>query len=384
MGFVERIREMMRIPVVLPLIEAEELLAVREALELRWLGMGHYVQDFENELSKHLGLTDRYVVLTSTGTSALHLGLALAGVQPGDEVILPSLNFVATAQAILSLGAQPVFCDVLDETVCLDAEAAARLCNEKTRAIIPVDYSGHFCDYAAFDRLAQKHGLRIIHDAAHSFGSVFRGRKIGTFSDICMFSFDAIKTVTCIDAGALIVRTKEEQTRLQEMRVVGVAQQTDHLYQNKKLQVRDVNRHGYRYHVPNPHAAIGLAQLKKIDRIIRSRREIANRYTERLGRLPGIRVPAADYSQACPFIYYIRVLNGRRDEIRERLNDIGIETGLHWRPNHQYTYFLKTKKGPMTVTDQLGDELVTIPFYTDMPIEQQNAVIQAIEDLIRR
>lgn len=372
----------MNIPVVLPLIESEELLAAQQALELRWLGMGHYVRDFENELSKYLGLTDRYLALTSTGTAAIHLGLVLARVKPGDEVILPSLNFVATAQAIISLGAEPVFCDILEETLCLDVEAAALLCNDKTRAIISVDYSGHLCDYAAIDRLARKHGLRVIHDAAHSFGSTFGREKVGSFSDICIFSFDPIKTLTCIDAGAIIVKSKEELTQIQEMRVVGVAQQTENLYQNKKFQPREVSRHGYRYHVPNLHAAIGLAQLKKIDRIIESRHDIAKRYTERLGKLPGIRVPASDYSQICPFIYYIRVLDGRRDALREYLADSGIETGLHWRPNHQYTYFLKSKRGSLSTTDRVGDELVTIPFYTCMPIEQQEAVMTAIEKFI--
>src|SRR3954449_13127814 len=172
------------IPVFAPLLEAEELDAARAALELGWLGMGSYVDEFERELGAVMEAGNRHVAAVSTGHAALHLALLLAGVGPGDEVITPSFNNVADFQAILATGAEPVLCDVDDETLCIDVEKAASLVTKATKAMIATDYACMLCDHRALSDLAERHGVRIVHDAAHSLGSRWEGRAVGSFSDL--------------------------------------------------------------------------------------------------------------------------------------------------------------------------------------------------------
>jgi len=201
---------MTQVPVFKPLIEQEEINAAVKSLEVGWLGMGASVGQFEKAMQSYIGCEGRYVVAVSTGHAALHLAMMLIGLEPGDEVITPSFNNIADFQAILAVGATPVFCDIRDDTLCIDVTKAEKLIGPRTKAVIAMDYDCCLADHDAVAELAAKHNLRVIHDAAHAFGSYYKGNKIGSFSDICMFSFDPIKTLTCIDGGALVVKTKEE------------------------------------------------------------------------------------------------------------------------------------------------------------------------------
>jgi dTDP-4-amino-4,6-dideoxygalactose transaminase len=368
----------MEIPVAKPLIEKEEIGAAVAALEMGWLGMGSYVGQLEDELSVYLGLEDRRLALVSTGTDAIHLGLLVAGVGPGDEVIAPSLNFISDIAAIMITGADPVVCDVRDDSVCIDLDKAERLITEKTKAIIAMDYSCCLCDYAKLDKLAAKYKLRVVHDACHSFGSTYRGKKIGSFSDICVFSFGPIKTMTCIDGGAVIVRTQEELEHIQELRQLGTPVAPNVLYQNKKKFTFDIQRLGFRDHMPNLHAAIGLEQLKKMPRITKAKRDACIYYNEKLSNIKGLRVPASDFIEIVPFLYYLRIENGRRDDFRDYLREHGVGTGLHWIPNHKLTLVQQCRKGDVTVAEVIGEEIVTIPLFTDITREQQDYVIDTV------
>ena len=195
-----------RIALFKPLIEQEELDAARSALELGWLGMGSYVEAFEQQLEKLIDAPDRRVVALSTGHAALHLALLLADVGPGDEVITPAFNNAADFQAILATGAEPVLCDVDDASLCIDLDKAEQLVSSRTKAVIAMDYDCMLCDHDRVARFAEAHRLRVVHDAAHSLGSQYKGKMVGAFSDLTMFSFDPIKTITCIDGGALVVK----------------------------------------------------------------------------------------------------------------------------------------------------------------------------------
>ncbi|HEV7180377.1 MAG TPA: DegT/DnrJ/EryC1/StrS family aminotransferase, partial [Candidatus Baltobacteraceae bacterium] len=242
------------IPVFKPLITADEIGAAVEALEMGWLGMGSYVGRFEEALKVAVGADGRFVAAVSTGHAALHLGLIVAGVGPGDEVITPSFNNVADFQAILAVGAKPVFCDIDDDTLCIDLNKVESLISDRTKALIVMDYDCVLCDHDRVAAIARKHDLRVIHDAAHSLGSEYKGKKVGSFSDITMFSFDPVKTVTCIDGGALILRDKEDFQRVREMRLVGMGQPAEVMYQNQRAWTYDVKHLGFRYHMANLHA----------------------------------------------------------------------------------------------------------------------------------
>jgi dTDP-4-amino-4,6-dideoxygalactose transaminase len=366
------------IPVFKPLIQKEEIEAVVEALEVGWLGMGSYVGEFEKAIKGFIGASDRYVVAVSTGTAGLHIGLLIAGVGPGCEVITPAFNNIADFQAILATGAEPVFCDIDENNLCIDLDKAEELISPRTKAIIVMDYGCMLCDHDRVAEFANKYGIRVIHDAAHSFGSKYKGKMIGSFSDICVFSFDPIKNITCIDGGALVVRTREEAEIAHEMRLIGMGQPKDVMYKNQRAWTYDVQRIGFRYHLSNVHAAIGLAQLKKINIIAESRRFAARYLSERLREIPELIVPKTDFTDIVPFLYYVRVPADKRDAFREHLRKKGIETGVHWQPGHWFTLFKNCRRGDLSVTDKIAKEIVTLPLHPCMSKETLDRIIEAV------
>lgn len=371
------------IPVFKPVIDAQEFEAARQALESGWLGMGSYVGAFERELGKYIGAGDRHVVAVSTGHAALHLALLLAGVGPGDEVITPSFNNAADFQAILATGASPVFCDIDAQTLCIDADSAEQAVSARTKALIAMDYDCVLCDHDRISALARRHGLRVVHDAAHSFGSRYKGRKVGSFSDMTMFSFDPVKTITCIDGGALVVRTPEEVERAHAMRLIGMSQPAKIMYQDARAWTYDIAVPGFRYHMANLHAAIGLAQLAKIDAIAQSRRGACMSYSERLGGLTEVTVPSSDFAEVVPFLYYIRVPAKDREPLREHLRERGIDTGIHWQPGHWFTLFKDCRRTDLAVTEQVGREILSLPLHSFMAEETLERVCAGIVSFFR-
>jgi dTDP-4-amino-4,6-dideoxygalactose transaminase len=367
------------IPVFQPFLDEAEIAAAREALQLGWLGMGAYVGEFEKQLRSFCGADDRHVVAVSTGHAALHLALMLIGAGPGDEVITPSFNNAADFQAIIATGAAPVFCDIDAETLCLDVGCAESLVTPRTRAVIAMDYDCILCDHDRISEFATRHGLRVIHDAAHAFGSQHRGRMVGSFSDMTMFSFDPVKTITCIDGGALIVRTEEEATRLHEMRLLGMTQSANVMYTNARAWTYDIKGPGFRYHLANLHAAIGLAQLRKIDFIAESRRKACQYYNEQLAEIAEIDLPKTKFTDVTPFLYYVRVPPDRRDEFRRHLLEQGIDTGIHWQPGHWFTLFKDCRRGDLSVTERVGHEIVSLPLHSGMARQIQDRVIEAVK-----
>jgi dTDP-4-amino-4,6-dideoxygalactose transaminase len=338
--------------------------------------MGSYVGDFERAVEKMLGGA-RVAVAVSTGYAALHLALISAGVGPGDEVVVPSLTHLSDVQAIRAVGAAPVLCDVLDDTLCLDPAAVAELIGPRTAAIITMDYGCHLADQAAVADLARRHGLRVIHDAAHSFGA-FRGDEmIGSFSDICMFSFDPVKAVSCIDAGRVVVRTEEEAERLLALRVLGASHPAELAYHQQRAWHFDVVEDGFRYHLSNLHAAIGLAQLTKLDHIRATRQAACRLYAERLAGVDGLGVPTGDVGELNPFLYYVRVRDGRRQDFREHLAERGVDTGIHWLPVHRTTLYGACRHGDLSVTDLAADEIVSLPLHSGMAVETVERVCDA-------
>lgn len=365
------------IPVFKPLLEETDYAACRRSLENGWLGMGSSVGDFERAIADFLE-TDRHVVAVSTGHGALHLALLLAGLEPGDEVITPSFNNIADFQAIRATGAEPVFCDVDPQTLCIDVDSAESLISPRTKAIIAMDYAFQFCDHERVADIAHRHKLRVIHDAAHSFGSTYKGKKVGSFSDITIFSFDPVKNITTIDGGALVVKTVEEAQWLREARLIGMGQPVDIAYKNQRAWTYDVSHIGFRYHMANLHAALGLNQMQKLDIIGSSRRDVCQAYEKSFSKLTGLVTPGPVPSDVIPFIYYIRLSSERRQSFRDHLHSCGVDTGIHWQPGHWFTYFKGCRRGRLDVTEKIGREIVTIPLHASMDRHSVDAVTNAI------
>lgn len=367
------------IPVFKPLIGDKEKEASVSVLDIGWLGMGKNVGQFEVEIQKYIEADDRYIVAVSTGHAALHLGLLLMDIGPGDEVITPSFNNAADFQAILATGAEPVLCDIDEDTLNIDLDKAEALINKRTKAIIVMDYDCILCDHDRINEIAAKYNIRILHDAAHSFGSRYKGKKIGSFSDMTMFSFDPVKTITCLDGGILVVKTEEEMKKLHEMRLVGMGQPAEVMYQNTRAWTYDMKHLGYRYHMSNMHAAIGCAQLSKIKEIEISRREACRFYNQELKDITEVIIPKTNFDDIVPFLYYIRVSKDTRDDFKSYLYDNGIDTGIHWQPGHWFTLLKDAKRGDLSVTDKIGHEILSLPLHSNMKQEDLVKIVKYIK-----
>lgn len=370
---------MRQIPVFKPLVGSDEVEAASRSLMGGWHGMGASVGEFEKELHSFLQLQDRSVVALSTGHAALHLAMLLCEIGDGDEVITPSFNNVADLQAIMAVGAKPVFCDIDEETLCIDLSKAQELVGPKTRAIIAMDYGCHLVDHERLGSFASHNKLRVIHDAAHSFGSSFKGKMVGSFSDICMFSFDPVKTITCIDGGVLVVKTKQEVSSLQEMRLIGMNQPASVMYGNKRAWTYGVSRLGFRYHLANLHAEIGRCQLSKVERIAATRRTSCGLYNHILREIKEVILPKQDFEGVLPFIYYIRVPKESRNNLRDFLSERGVDTGIHWQPGHAFELFRNSRRGNLEVTNKISQEIVTLPLHSEMLEEDILTVSHAIK-----
>jgi dTDP-4-amino-4,6-dideoxygalactose transaminase len=371
-----------RIPVFVPHIGDDTLAHVKDAFDVGWLGMGGSTREFEQRIAEYLGLAGRHVVTTNTGTSALHIALLAAGVGPGDEVITPSFNYVADHQAVRMTGADVVMCDIRSDNLGIDPQKAGALVSERTRAIIPLHFAGIPCDMEGVYALAKKHGLRVIEDAMHAFGTRVADGKLGSFGDITCFSFDPVKIITSIDGGCVIVNSEQEQQRLQHLRLLGVDKDTTERYRNKRAWEYDVVSQGYRYHLTNIMASIGISQIKRVDEFIASRRKVCQAYNTAFSGLDGVTVPASDFSTVSPFIYSLRVHDGRREALIAHLDRKQIDTGIHFIPVHRHSYFTDARCGDLSVTGQVVNEVLTLPLHSNMKPEYVERIIAAVTEFL--
>ena len=340
--------------------------------------MGASTKEFEERISAFLGLNGRYVVTTNTGTAALHIALLAAGVGPGDEVITPSFNYVADHQAVRMTGADVVMCDIRDDDLGIDVESAAELIGPRTKAIIPLHFSGIPCDVEGVYRLARAKGLRVVEDACHAFGTVVGGRRIGSFGDLTAFSFDPVKLVTTIDGGCVVTGSEAEREGLQRRRLLGVDKDTIERYKNRRAWDYDVVSDGYRYHLTNIMASVGISQIKRVEEFIASRQTVCRRYSAAFAPLAGVRVPASDFAGVAPWIYSLRVLDGRREALIEHLRERKIDTGIHFVPVHKHTQFAAARRSELPVTEQVVTEVLTLPLHSNMKPEFVDRVIAGV------
>jgi perosamine synthetase len=359
----------------------DELAAVREAFAYGYFGMASRAAAFEHALEEYLGAP--HVVVVNSGTSAIHLALDALGVGPGDEVIVPSLTFVACFQAIAATGAVPVPCDVRPETLLVDVEDAERRLTPRTKALMPVHYTGNPCDLDRVLQLAADHDVRVVEDAAHAFGSTSRDRMIGSFGDVACFSFDSIKTITCGEGGAVACRDAELATLMRKKRALGVGRATG---QGTAAARGDnwrfeVETRGFRYHMSDINAAIGIVQLGKVAEFVARRREICRRYDAAFAPATGIRTLRIDYKESAPHIYVLRVEDGRRDSLRAHLAGAGIETAVNYIPNHLHPYFRRDGIS-LPETERAYDEILTLPLHCSLSDEDVTTVIDRVREFL--
>ena len=363
------------IPIHRPAIGEAEVAAVARVLESRWLGMGALADAFEQRLCELLDV--RHAVAVSSGSAALHLALLACGLEPGDEVIVPSMTFVSCPQAVLAAGGRPVFCEVHPETVAIDLADAARRITPRTRAIMPVHYGGFACPMDELLALAHEHELTVVEDAAHAFGSEYRGRMVGSIGDLACFSFDPVKNVTCGEGGAITTNDDELAARLRLARNLGVGRDSWSRREEGKPWFYEASVPGFRYHLTDLNAAVGLAQLDRFDELRTRKRELLRRYRDGLAGVDGVELVAGEIDTAFPFLCVLRVRHGRRDELADHLLEEGVQAWVHFVPGHLQPAFAGYSE-PLPVTEALYDELLTLPMYAELADADVDRITAAV------
>ncbi|MBR5686758.1 MAG: DegT/DnrJ/EryC1/StrS family aminotransferase [Prevotella sp.] len=356
--------------------EAEAVAHIIE--DIGYLGMGETVGQFERALEEYIG-GGRRCVCVNSGTAALHLAVQ-AVTDPGDEVLVPSFTFVASMQAITGAGCVPVCCDINPDTLTLDLADAERRITPKTKAMMPVYYGSNCVMATQYQEFARKHGLRLVEDAAHSFGCTCDGQKIGSTGDVVCFSFDGIKNITSGEGGAIFTADDDVYQQVSDARLLGVQKDSEKRYAGKRSWTFDVIDQGYRYHMSNIFAAIGLVQLSRFEReFAPKRREIAIEYTRRLKDNPDVRLIPMDYEHdIVPHIFPLEILNGKRHLVEQAFKEHDIQYGIQYFPNHLLTYF---KSGyPLPVTEDVYEKIISIPMHPELT----EADIQLICDTINQ
>jgi dTDP-4-amino-4,6-dideoxygalactose transaminase len=362
--------------------EAEEQ-AVHEVLRSRWLTMGAVTQAFEEEFKAFTGA--KFAIALSNATVALHLACLASDIGPGDEVILPSLSFVATANAVLYTGAQVRFADIISlDELTIDPAAIERLITPRTKAIIVMHYGGYPCRMVEISQIAQQHNLIIIEDAAHAPGAWLDNRHLGTFGEIGCFSFFSNKNLATGEGGMLVTNRSDLADKVTRMRSHGMTSLTWDRHQGHAFSY-DVVDLGYNYRIDEIHSALGRQQLKKLPNGNQRRRTITQKYRELLTNCD-LHVPFSSVAvnprvkASCHILPVILPKNVNRNSFMDEMKKSGIQTSIHYPPIHMFSYYQRIVSSPqensLTFTDQAASREVTFPLYPGMTDEQVEYVVE--------
>jgi len=376
------------IPFFRPSISDEEIDVVVDCLRSGWLTTGPNSSAFETEFSEAL---DGEVIslAVNSATAALHLAIDALRIGPGDEVIVPTLTFTATAEVVRYQGAKPVFVDIDPDTLCLSLEAVEAAITPSTKVIMAVHFAGRPCNLTALRKLAGSHGLKIIDDAAHAFPSIHAGKNIGhCLADATAFSFYANKTMTTGEGGMLVTRDPALAARARTMRLHGIDRDVFNRFSDNKVSwVYDVVAPGYKYNMTDIAAAMGRVQLRKAYGFMETRKRLAATYDAAFAKLPLILPPhAAEGDSHSWHLYVVQLTDDgplNRDEFISYLKDNGIGLSVHYRPLHQMTYWAPFAEGCVfPAADNYFDRCVSLPLFMDMSDDEQNRVIQVVREAL--
>ena len=368
------------IPYGRQVVDDDDVAAVVEVLRGDWLTTGPTVERFERSFADLVGAS--HAVAVANGTAALHVAMLAAGIGPGDEVIVPTLTFAASANAARYVGAEVRFCDVRSDTLSIDVERAATLVTPMTRAIVVVDYAGIPCDLDAVMRLADDHGLVVIEDACHAVGATHRGRRIGSIAHLSTFSFHPVKHLTTGEGGMVTTEDPAFDRRLRRFRSHGI----DSDFRQREAAGTweyDVVDLGFNYRLSDINAALGLSQLAKVPQWVERRRALADRYRNLLSGMPLTMLAEPDGVEASWHLFPILLDTEsgapERSEVFARLRAAGIGVNVHYRPLHLHTSFRTGPGGPeLPVAEQAYARLLSLPIWHGLKDAEQDRVAQEL------
>ena len=378
------------LPFALPDIGEEEIAEVVACLRSGWVTTGPKTRQFEQEVATYLG-TGVEAVSVNSATAGLHLALEALGIGPGDEVILPTMTFTATAEVVRYLGAQPVFVDIEPDTLNLSAAEIEAAITHRTKAIIVVHYAGLACDMDPILALAAAYRLRVVEDAAHALPTIYKGSLVGTLgSDVTVFSFYANKTMTTGEGGMVVTRDPALAARVRVMRIHGIKQDAFARYTSTTpAWFYEVIAAGFKYNLTDIASAIGVQQLRKLDRFLLRRQQLARNYAEGLAGLP-LQLPpdAPPGSSHAWHLYPVRLTDRSalsRDEVITALSEQRIGTSVHFIPLHRHPYWRDScglSPDQFPVAEASYRRMLTLPLYTKMSDADQARVITAVRAIL--
>jgi dTDP-4-amino-4,6-dideoxygalactose transaminase len=375
------------LPYYKPCIEPDDIQAVVECMQRGWLTTGPKVKELEQAFSSISGV--RHAIAVNSCTAALQLGLVALGVGEGDEVVMPSLTFVAGAECVRSLGAEPVFCDVDRSSLCITPETVEAVVGPRTKVIIPMHYGGQPARITELVEFAHRRGIGVLEDAAHAVGTLAGGRWAGSYSDAAAYSFYATKNITSAEGGLLLTNRDDVAERAQVLSLHGMDRDAWKRYMKGGTWIYDVIEVGYKYNLPDTSAALGVSQLKKLQALQARRDLLANRYMECLDSVPGIApVPSIplepDRHSWCVFATTVdeKITGISRDQVIDELRARNIGTSVHFIPTHRFSAYRTAKKGDLRVTEEVWQRLLSLPLYPSMSPRDIDDLVTALDDII--
>lgn len=373
-----------------PSLDEREIAAVVDVMRSGWLTTGAKAHEFENNFAAFVGA--RFALAVNSCTAALHLALEAIGLKSGDEVLLPTLTFTATAEVVTYFGAKPVLVDSEPEYFNLDPDDLSKRLTRRTKAIMPVHFAGHPCKMDDVLEFAERNGLAVVEDAAHAFPAKYKGRNVGTLSPLTAFSFYATKTLTTGEGGMIVTDNQELAARMTLMRLHGMSKDAWNRYQQHGSWRYDVVAPGFKYNLTDLQAAIGLVQLEKAESLRSQRARIAERYTQGLQDSVGFQVPrVSDDVQHAWHLYVVvmspEMLRIDRDEVIEELGKRGIGCSVHFIPLHLHSYYERTwgyVRGQFPVAEKYFNGCISLPIYPTMTDDEVDRVVEAIRNVSLR
>jgi len=365
-------------------IDEDDIAAVVAALRSDWLTTGPRVGEFEQAFARAVGAA--HAVALSSGTAGLHAAMHVLGIGPGDEVIVPAITFVATANAVRFCGGTPVFADVQPDTLLIDPDSAARRITARTKAIVAVDYAGQPCDYAALTRLARQHGLALVADACHSLGASYQGQPVGALADLSVFSLHPVKHITTGEGGMVTTEDPKLASALRRFRNHGI--DSDHRQRTQSGTWRyDMVELGYNYRITDFQCALGESQLRKLGPWVARRRELAQEYDRQFGAKTGVTPLACRADRDHAYHLYVVRLAANRDDVFSGLRAAGIGANVHYLPVHLHTYYrekLGTHEGMCPVAEVAFAQILTLPLHSAMTPEDVERVVAALAQAVAK
>lgn len=374
------------LPYARQLIDDDDVDAVLNVLRSAWLTTGPSVSQFEQRVCEYLGVP--HAVAVSSGTAALHAAMSAIGLGSGDEVIVPSMTFVASVNCVMYQGARPVFSDVDPDTLLISPQSVRNLLTPRTKAVIAVDYAGQTADYDALLEITKSRGLTLIADACHSLGASYKGRKAGTLANLTVFSFHPVKHITTAEGGMVVTQDPGLAIRMRAFRNHGI---TTEVLDRERLgtwyyEMWDL---GFNYRLSDLQCALGISQLKKLDVWIAHRRDIARTYDDALHRIPGFEpLKRASSSEHAFHLYVVRVRAGQygmtRDDLYRQLRTQNIGTNVHYIPAHLHPYYrnrFSTAPGLCPNAEMAYSEILSLPMSHAMSLSDAKRVAGAIREL---